>query len=842
MAFHIDLSINDYEGQMLINRFNYYNSKESGTGLAYYYMRAIVKYLSRLVFAIGWSKLRAQSTTEVNRFLYEKVFRDPTEVNGLDSIEPGAFGHILNECAKMLNLKKLVEDEINILFGFGDARNDQSHYIYRVSFDKYYHEVCEALKRFAKTFSEKKCSYIIPIENHDRSRLKCLEFKLNQDYGNELLLPAANFQWSAKGNRLFYRVIDLKSGSVEFYCLSPFIEIPFFLEDERPHFRVFENVKDHGYGSGFDNCCYTTIVPCRTYENEDRTELIADFETDVREYLTSDLFLFSAEAIKNPDSGWIGSNQNDVFINISSYPGFGSVLDGKYNYCLEICPERSKALAFCRDTVKQVAFVTGNGGMGKTALILSVLKELFTGWAVYGYTNLIFFSAKKRYYALNSDTLTYRLVENSNADIRCFKDFISKLCELLELQNDAADSDTTAKLLIAKINNETLSGRTTKRFLLIVDDLDSMTLEDQKKITDFLRELQPSVMKSIVTTRNIVEESSISYQIRELSEENSVLFAHWYICNIMGINPPNKWTHLQKATELIKKGGQGSPLVIQQLLAWAAQGMESFADTPTTKAEWDKYCYDTVMNMLSVEEKIVFEISRQLYIAMPEEAKEQDLMLAIPEYLAAGLDIPKIAVEKAFNRLQALKLFVISPNGKQFHPYTTSVLNSDVVQPDDRLLPPIYRLFWKDISKNANRWSSAAQIEEVIAEFLCNTENDPLFNTLIARKILERISQYPNLYVNCKNNVQKWLDRHTIIPSERGFGNGNELMRRLIEKIEMDWETLKNALNEGRELPDLMFEIRKNIKSLKNLLIASNDISILSRLKKISEEMNEYDI
>lgn len=841
MAFQIDLNINDYEGQLLINRFNHYNNNNS-SGLAYYYMRAIVKYLSRLVFAIGWSKLRAQSTTEINRYLYESVFRDPTEVNGLDSIEPGTFGHILNHCAKTLNSKNLVADEINILYAFGDVRDFYAHYIYNVSFDAYYEAVCNALRKFAESFSGKECSYIIPRENYEGSRIKCKEFKCNRDYGNEVLLPAVSFHWSPKGNRLFYRVIDLESNSVEFYCLSPFIEIPSFLEDERPHFRVFENVKDHGYGSGFDNCCYTTIVPRKTYDNEDKTELIAEFETDVREFSKSDLFMFSAEAIENPDSGWIGSNQNDVFINISSYPGFGSVVDGKYNYCLEISQERSKVLAFCRDTVKQVAFVTGNGGMGKTALILSVLKELFTGRAVYGYTNLIFFSAKKRYYALNSDTLIYSLFDNNNADIRCFTDFTSKLCELLELQNDAADIDTTAKLLIAKINSEPVNGEATKRFLLIVDDLDSMTLEDQKRIMDFLRELQPSVMKSIVTTRNIVEENSISFQIRELSEENSVLFARWYICNVMGINPPNKWTHLQKATDLIKKGGQGSPLVIQQLLTWAAQGMESFADTPATKAEWDKYCYDTVMNMLSAEEKTVFEICRQLYIALPEEIKEQDMMLALPEYLVAGLDIPKIAMNKAFDRLQALKLFVISPNGKQFHPYTPSVLSSDIIQPDDRVLPPMYRLFWKDISKNANHWSSDAQIEEVIAVFLCNAENDPLFNTLIARKILERIIQYPNLYEDCKKDVQMWLDRHTVIPSERGFNNGTELMRRLIEKIEADWETLKTALDERRNLPELMFEIRKDIKSLRRQLTNTHNASVLSRLKKVSEEMDEYGI
>ena len=518
--------------------------------------------------------------------------------------------------------------------------------------------------------------------------------------------------------------------------------------------------------------------------------------------------------------------------------------NGQYRYCRQICPVWDAVLTFCGDRVKQTAFVTGNGGMGKTALILSILNELFQRPSAFGFTNLIFFSAKKKYYSLDRDSLSYQQNDNA-ADIGSYADFTEKLSNLLDVGTDGGDVD----LLIERINAEAEKKQSAKRFLLVVDDLDSMNIADQQKIADFLYRLNASCCKSIVTTRNIQESNPVSFQLKELSEQGVEDFTLWYIRQIMGYDPPSRWSRKDDAVKTAKQLGEGSPLQIQILLALVSLGNLTAFDADATAQERAMYLYNTVMNLLNDEEKIVFEICRMLVISLPKDEQERELMRSIPKYLAAGCKISADSFAQCFDRLVKLKLFVVSQNGDQFRPTSVRILRDPTIIPmGEIVLPEMYRLVWEDVSKRPNEWSSSSQIEEVIVDCLCAAESQRQFNTLIARRIFESLSMYENLYPTVRNKIQPWLEAHSIHDPEK---NPLSVMRRLIEQIEADWGVLKPLLDtEGAsndQINALKDRIRGGIQKLRGFLREHAgedplDEQISARLQTVRAELREYDI
>ena len=165
----------DYEIDLLLKRYEH--NKNRDEALAFYYMRAVVKFLARLVFAVGWDKLRPDATTEACRLISSSLFKDPHEARSTDSIEPGTFGFVLSEAAKMLSRRALVKAEIDLLYALGKERNVQSHDIYSVSFRSFYEGVEKALAAFNRLFEGKTCSYVVPLEDMANDRVQCLEFR-----------------------------------------------------------------------------------------------------------------------------------------------------------------------------------------------------------------------------------------------------------------------------------------------------------------------------------------------------------------------------------------------------------------------------------------------------------------------------------------------------------------------------------------------------------------------------------------------------------------------------------------------------------------------------------------
>ena len=832
-------NIDDYEINLLLDSRTHYqrSNRKTSTGLAYYYTRSIIRYMTRLIFAIGWYKLQDFATNSVNKNIYVTLFKDPKEKNGKDSIEPGTFAYLLNKSAKEINMYQTVKAEIDILYELGDVRNYNAHEINMVNFSEFYSKSDAVFSHFGNYFANKHCYYIIPREYINESDVLCAKLKTNDTYPEEILLPSNLFKWSKTGNRLFYAVMDMNTSEVEYYSLSPFIEIPLFIDAARPRFRTYDRLQNHGYGNKCDSLLfYKAEVEVEEKDGAFGPELFPHFKITTADYTPS--ALFSSPDIKD-ESSWVPSLNNDVFINISSYPGFKDITNNKYRYCAEICPIRDNVIQFCKDNKKQVVQINGNGGVGKTALALSVLSELFTSKTEYFYSNLIFISAKKSYYSRKP--LKYQLQDiEKEADIHSYTELIEKLAHLLEI-TFSENADITAEEIIKQMNSGIFSLGVEKKFLLVIDDLDSLDAREQRLIVEFIYKLDSRAFKTIITTRNIAENSPVSYQISELSVDQSIRFAKWYAENILSIPSWNGWNRKEVAIGWIKKCGEGNPLTIQMLLLLVKGGLEKIYEASDTKRERITYLYSTVRNLLNREEKQVFEICCQLYRAIPGEKANQDMLLAVPKYLSAACGINHEIFEKAIHKLNQLKLIIRSNNKLQFRIYSTFILSENIVEAENST-PRMFKLVWKSVRETSDCWLRIDNVEKQVAHFVFSIERENEFDIVAARSILERILEDPHIYETLKSEIKAWLNKHSIyntINKENSIQN--EMANRLIQSIETRWESLKEIISAGDENLSEEQVLSDEIHKLQELLDSSNNSSVAQRLFAVRKEIKEYD-
>lgn len=826
--------VNDYQIKYLIDEFNDCRSESIGKwdGWQYYYIRSTIRYLTRLLFAVGWSKLRDCATSKVNRTMYSLLFKDPMERGGTDSIEPGKFAYTLQTCANELGMYPKVKKELDLLYNLGHVRNNAAHVLNDISFTQFYEDAEKAFEAFQQLMEGKLCSYVIPMEMRGSNKIVCYQLGVDDIKPLKIELPVSSFSWDKQGNRLFYRVLDLNRNTTTFYCLSPFIEIPPYVSRKvrYPLFRVYERVVDNGYGDDCDQLRYDEVAPRTIQEKKTSsgTEMIADIAYTVEEYKRSDLFAdhFPHEASRK----WIASNTNDVFINLSSYPRFEDIRKNKYKYCREICPSRQDVLTFCLDRNQQVIQITGNGGVGKTALALSILADLFSSRKQYGYSNIMFFSAKKSYY---SNWLRPHEIE---ADICSYGDLVRKIANLLGIDEQDRTDDDIADAIIAKINGSgQWNGRTPqKKFLLIIDDLDSLAVSDQNRIQKFIYQLDAKSLKTILTTRNYAEKSPVCCRLEALQPEQSLSFAKWYTEQKLGIESWTGWSRYRDAKEWVLTNGEGNPLAIQTILGLVNAGMEPAYNGPATQTERSVYLYNTVQNLLTTEEKQIFEICRQLYLGIPESERQQDMLLLVPEYLSAGCAIDKDTFWKSVQKLGKLQLLAVSKNEEEFHPYSRLILTDKVVHIKTSATPGLFRLLQTAVRDNYRNWLKRSYTEDTIADFVINSEGKKEFNTIVARSIMERIMTASNLVKETEQKISDWLDAHSILDGVPGT-------ERLIEHIEETWTRVKSSIDSN--LGDTEEDIRElmgSIRTLRSQLNGQPDASITKRLNTVRTEISDY--
>ena len=133
--------------------------------------------------------------------------------------------------------------------------------------------------------------------------------------------------------------------------------------------------------------------------------------------------------------------------------------------------------------------IYGYGGVGKTALVLEVLKQIVgdlqDGIAINDYspTYFLFFSAKKRKLSLAAET--GRFIEQP-------------------MRSHFETADELKGLLLSTLKVDSLRGFRDEG-IVVIDNLETLPLEERKKVKEFVETQTPSEMQFILTSRNSEE-------------------------------------------------------------------------------------------------------------------------------------------------------------------------------------------------------------------------------------------------------------------------------------------------------------------------------------------------
>ncbi len=164
------------------------------------------------------------------------------------------------------------------------------------------------------------------------------------------------------------------------------------------------------------------------------------------------------------------------------------------------------------DLRKQHSYcIYGYGGVGKTALVLEVLKQIVSdlqdGIAINDYTPdyMLFFSAKKRKLTLASET--GKLIEQP-------------------MRNHFETANEFRDILFSTLGVDNLR-KFRKEGLVVIDNLETLSVEERQKIKSFVETQTPSEMQFILTSRNS-EEYEINYKLAGFDSANGKEFIHSY--------------------------------------------------------------------------------------------------------------------------------------------------------------------------------------------------------------------------------------------------------------------------------------------------------------------------
>ena len=758
--------IKDYVLYSLIEDRNFFEENNPNTTPIVTYNRRIVSYMKCLMFAICWNKLHDQVDISTSRKVYQALFKSQDSKMFI-SKEPGEYAKLLKTVCNEVYKREDFKDEINFLYFLGSVRNSEAHMNISLWRDENTVEVNKAISEWNKFFEDSDCDYLLPCEVRgdfydcwmvrpaERYAVSKVQIPMNEDYEcNQTLL---------------YRIIDRKTGRISIFRIDPFIRLDVYGKNAK--FWMYLYTQNNGFGTGLHRVCYESVM---ANDNNKFEQLESNISL-------STIFPHSIIAESDRYNKWIPSPYNKMQINVSQYPGFGEIRTGGVPFCHEICKIRSKVKLFCEDLAKQVCIIYGNGGLGKTALALSIISEYYTTTDDCRYDFLIFLSAKDNYYSFNSVNLNpYQREDYKNAtDIRNYFDLLNNLCSLLNLEISPDNLEESAKRIF---NTITSSG---KRFLLIIDDLDSIEINEQERIEEYIYRFPATSLKTILTTRKESGNSPVSFEITKLDEKQSLAFAIWYYSQ-SGMNW-DEWQHKAQAIQAINCFGEGNPLQIKMLISLVRNGLNgSYYNINATKRERSIYLYKTVHNILTPDQKILFELCRRIYNNLPERYQDHEIRKDIARYLVAGVGIVNDRFDSAWEMLIKLMLISESNNEIFFKPYNTFVADHEIVQISSLIIPKIYRKIMRHIKSNPLAWIREVDIEDTIIDCLSELENDADYDSSIVMGIYEEI-QARSKNKDAINVVSKWIEVH-------GIDNDSEQTSRIIEQLKVKLSVYKEAL------------------------------------------------
>jgi len=212
------------------------------------------------------------------------------------------------------------------------------------------------------------------------------------------------------------------------------------------------------------------------------------------------------------------------------------------------------------DIPNRNGIILGPGGVGKTALMIEITKNLYNNENIdeIKFNNIIWCSAKQNIFNLRKNEITKKQPQFNSLD-----SIFDLILNFFEHSNiDEYDFDEK-KYLVTDIIQE-------NKILLILDNFESLNEEEVLSITNFFEDEiklilknKPTNFKFIITSRKLIGNGIYSYKLKGLDlKESKKLMNNIFTDNY--INCSNNIT--EKQMDLLYKVTNGIPIIIKHSL------------------------------------------------------------------------------------------------------------------------------------------------------------------------------------------------------------------------------------------------------------------------------------
>jgi hypothetical protein len=263
---------------------------------------------------------------------------------------------------------------------------------------------------------------------------------------------------------------------ISYYKISPFIKV------DQDEFWLFQSIREPLNGAIKYNNIFRTSQTVFEYPPFKNFGLIASDEFSMRQISLN------------------GTIRNNYEIN---YKEFISIYE-KDSLINEVYD-------FLKSKSSSVATIWGHGGVGKTATLQNICEKLFLSTRselerknLY-FNYIIFLSAKDRRY----NYITGQIDNVEGDKLTDFNDFISKINEVI--------------FNFTSIEENKIIDQFIGRLLIVIDDFETLSSEERKKILTFTDKLDVNRHKIIISSR-LTTATGKEIEKKELNEDDTVKF------------------------------------------------------------------------------------------------------------------------------------------------------------------------------------------------------------------------------------------------------------------------------------------------------------------------------
>lgn len=787
----MDLTLNKIDRILRKINFDREIAKTDDPYSEYYWNRRKVEYIVRLMYAVTVDMVLKQNPEKVNKVLIDvkngTLGAYVTSAEGqLIAALPEEMREHFKDCWRLIDeLKK----SRNIDAHVGTTRTELRPFI-----DGIIMNLEELEKRTGGMYfsvspnTPYKYSYLLVPSNVDYYENGEDIYCRKIDQNCEILPIKVSRKNLQRGNDIIsgqlYLYVETPE-KVYFYRLSPFIE----LEDNMN--ELYSSTMFMGVVQYWNNAVKIERSSILEHDNE---KLFKDC------LLTS---LIPKTVNKNPFFHSVTTKTGKyIDINISNYPGYSDITSSDFRYCCEICSAVEKAEKFCIRRPESYQILCGDGGVGKTTLVFYLIHDvILTGKT--GFSKIIFLSAKKYFQYTDKGIEDGQQEMGILPDINNYQDFLDRL--VLYFYDKEAVGSITETELINRINGKD-NGVSIPNTFLVVDDLDTFLWEDQCKVVDFLKQINPKKMNVLITTRN---GKTNGYQIplTLLDEKHSLLFLRW--CLNQERTGADRYMMDHFDSGMFFKYTEGRPLDIKlwsNLMIRGLNAPQKF-DIYWTKKQKTMYLYQTTLNQLSTLEQQLYRLLCGISECYEKIHFEMGIPVSLINYLYPNNDLEEI--RKMLQVLEDVKLITVQHEMIFMSDidYLELLNNLELADLSDGLKNVL-----EDIRAASNRWIVYCYKERLLKYLMGRLG---MGENSYEKGILTKMDEdRENLGETEKNLVKELLQKYASLSFPETKRNGLEIPTKDKKTPDKEMPAKEKEISAESEVGYLLQELNEEITSV----------------------------